>query len=150
MEVDEIGYQDLFRLTAHILDKEGFKVEDANANTGTIESRWDYTKLIDVGRFPIRRKARIEINPIEGEAYEVRVRIDQEALWKNYGSGVDVKEKDDWESYGEDYVTAHDLLTHIELKVREFKPSDEFYDRYRRIDEIREKVPEMPEVLEEK
>ena len=145
----DIQYGDLFNLAAHVIDSEGFVLNDVNPGEGYISTRWDYKKLVDVGRFPIRRKVDCHIDPDGQKEYEVRIRIDQEALWKSYLVN-EPELSDDWESYGTDKETAQEILSRIKLLTMEFKPSDEFYKRWERKDRYEEKVPDVLKSPEEK
>lgn len=143
-QVDEVSYNDLFKLAVYVVADRGYKVHEANADTGRISSQWDYRKLVDLGRFPIRRKAKIEVDPMGEGVYEIRVVVVQEALWDSpYGGGVDVKNKKGWEGYGDDVDAANDILTRIKMMVKDFTPSDAFYDKYRKIEEIQESIPDV-------
>jgi len=142
LKVDNVSYQDLFRLTAHVIDSEGFMLDEIDANEGLITTRWDYDKLVDVGRFPIRRRAEARIDPAGEGVYEVELSIEQEALRQGFGLSNPEKASG-WESYGYDKQTTRDILTRIKLFVRDFKPSDEFYDRYKKKQDLKKTVPDV-------
>jgi hypothetical protein len=141
LKVDSLSFSDLFNLTVHVIDTSGFVVDDPNPHTGTIRTKWDHNKLLDVGRFPIRRRAEAHIDPLDDGAYLVRLRIEEEA--NNYGK-MEVERSDKgWQFYGYDKVKTQDILTRIKLLVMEWKPSDKFYERYKRLDDLREAIPEV-------
>jgi hypothetical protein len=144
LRVEEVSYQDLFRLTAHIIDQEGFVLEDLNSDEGYISTRWDYNKLLDVGRFPLRRRAEAQIDPDGEGAYLIHLTIDQEALRRGYGVSEPEK-SDDWEEYGYDKQATRTILTRIKLLTRDFEPSTDFYNKYKKKDELEKDVPEVLE-----
>ncbi|MFH1999625.1 MAG: hypothetical protein ABIK28_08090 [Planctomycetota bacterium] len=141
LQVEKLSYGDLFRLTSHVIDTEGFVIDDANAHTGEIVTEWSYGKVVEVGRFPIRRRAIAHVDPA-GDGYEIRLIIEQEALWKDYGVR-DLKDQDGWEYHPNDKTKALQILRRIRVFVEEFKPSDEFYERYRRMDHLKKSTPEL-------
>lgn len=142
LTVKEIQYSDLFNLTAHVIDRQGFALEEMNPSEGYIESYWDYEKLVDVGRFPIRRKVECQIDPDGESTYKIKLRITQEALWESYMVN-EPEHRKNWETYGVDKETARNILTRINLMVKDFEPSDEFYDRWRRKEEFKKGVPDV-------
>ena len=142
LRVEEISYQDLFRLTAHIIDSEGFVLEDLDSNEGLITTKWDYDKVLDIGRFPIRRRAEARIDPAGDGAYVIHLTIDQEALRMGYGVSEPEKATG-WDSYGYDKAATRDILTRIKLLTRDFEPSDDFYDAYRKKEDLKKAVPEV-------
>ena len=142
LEVENVSYRDLFVLTSHVIDSEGFVLDEQNTNTGSITTRWNYGKLIDVGRFPIRRRAEAQIDPLEEGKYQLKLRIPQQALWENYGV-VNPETAKGWELYGDDKETTHSILTRIKLMVQDFEPSEDFLDRMKRIDKLRDTTPEV-------
>ena len=149
LTVKEVQYGDLFNLTAHVIDNEGFVLNEVNPSKGFIDTYWDYKKLVDVGRFPIRRKVECQIDPKGEGEYEIRLIIDQEALWQSYMVNDPQKAKN-WEEYGTDKETAMTIISRIKLLTREFEASDEFYDRWRRKEQLREGVPDVLKSPEEK
>lgn len=142
LKVDDISYGDLFRLTSHVIDSDGFVIEDANTHTGSIRTKWNYGTFADVGRFPIRRRAEAQIDPVGERTFMVHLRIKQEALWEGYGA-VDLEKQKGWEAYGFDKRSTQLNLAYIRLFVEEFEPSDDFYERYKRKDLLKEKVPDI-------
>jgi hypothetical protein len=142
MEVENVTYGDLFRLTTHIIDSDGFVIEDANTHTGDIVTAWQYGKLAERGRFPLRRRAEASVDPAGDGTFRVGLRIKQQALWEGISS-EDLDKQKGWEYHGYDKAGTRRILTRISLFVQEFKPSDEFYERYKRQDKRKEEVPEI-------
>lgn len=141
LQVEDVSYSDLYQLTCHVIDGEGFKVAHADPHTGTIRSSWNYAKITDVGRFPIRRQLEAKIVP-EESSYLLSVRIDQEANREGYGVS-DPQLSDNWDEYGWDRKTCETILKKIEIQVTEYGPSDEFYKRFREADELKSEVPDV-------
>jgi len=150
LKLDNISYNDLFHLTAHVIDSEGFVLDIIDPNEGSIVSGWEYNKILDIGRFPIRRKVEAIIDSLEERSYQLNLRIEQEALWKNYGV-MDLEHKEGWEFYDYDKETTQNILTKIKLILEDFEPSKEFYDRWKRKDDFEKDVPEIlkPETIDE-
>lgn len=142
LRVEEVTYQDLFRLTAHVIDTEGFVLQELNSDEGVIITKWDYNKLLDVGRFPLRRRAEAQIDPYGDGAYVIHLEIEQEALRRGYGVSEPEKSTD-WESYGYDKQTTRAILTRIKLITRDFEPSQEFYNRYKKKEDLEKSVPDV-------
>lgn len=141
LRVDEVSYSDLYQLTCHVIDREGFKLSHADPHLGTIRSSWNYNKITDVGRFPIRRQLEATIKR-EDDAYLVSLRIDQEANRDGYGMS-DPELSDSWDEYGWDRKTCETILKKIEIQVKEYGPSDEFYKRFREAEDLKADVPEV-------
>lgn len=144
LEVEEISYRDLYDLTLHVIDDKGFKIQQSDIAEGTIISQWNYDKVDDVMRCPIRRKVEARINESGNNAYLVKIRIDQEANWKGYRI-IDPRTSDTWDEHGYDEKTETDILYRIDLQVREFEPSEEFYERHRKARELKSEVPDVLE-----
>ncbi|MHC4945708.1 MAG: hypothetical protein ACYTG7_22080 [Planctomycetota bacterium] len=144
MEVEKVTYSDLFRLTTHIIDSSGFVIDDANMHTGEIITRWDYSAIAERGRFPLRRRAEAEIDPVGERTFSVGLRIKQQALWEGISS-EDLDKQTGWEPHGFDKSGSRRILTKISLFVKDFEPSDDFYERYKRLDKRKEEVPDVLE-----
>ena len=142
IEVEDLSYDDLFRLTAYVIDSEGFVIDEQNLDDGVITSKWDYHKLVDMGCFPIRRRDTAYVDPEGDGKLQVKVRIKQEALWSSYAT-VDLKDQTGWQNYGFDKETARKILTRIKLMVKGFEPSKEFYDKRKHWTQKKEQVPEV-------
>ncbi len=137
LDVDTINYYDLYNLTQQTICGEGFKIAANDMHEGTIESDWNYDKMTDVGRFPIRRMVEAKIDPLdEGEGFTVCVRIDQEANREGYRL-MTPELSEGWEEYGWDDEVAGLILKKLELQVGEFSPSEEFKERHRKAMELK-------------
>lgn len=145
LEVDTINYYDLYSLTKHTICNEGYKIADFDMHEGTIDSDWNYDKMTDVGRFPIRRMVEAKIDPHEEGGFLVSIRIDQEANREGYRL-MTPELSDGWEEYGWDKEAASLILKKLELQVGEFKPSDDFYERYRKADRLKSET-DVPDSL---
>jgi len=141
LRVEDVSYSDLYQLTCHVIDREGFRISEADPHLGTIVSSWNYNKITDVGRFPIRRQLEAKIER-DDESYLVIVRIDQEANRDGYGVS-DPELSSYWDEYGWDYKTCETILKKIEIQVKEYGPSDEFYKRFREAEDLKSTVPEV-------
>ena len=144
LEVENLSYGDVFNLTVYVIDTEGFVIDSQDSDSGLITTFWDYKKMLDVARFPIRRKVEAHVDPSGDDRYIIDIRIRQEALWENYAT-VDVKNQKGWDLYGSDKETTHSILTRIKLLTREFKPSDDFYQQRKQMDELRGTIPDVLE-----
>jgi hypothetical protein len=87
------------------------------------------------------------IDPEDEGRYLVKLRIEQEA--QNFGKMEVERMEEGWQSYGYDKVKTLDILTRIKLLVKDFKPSDAFYERYKRGDSLRSSVPKVLEPIPE-
>ena len=149
IQVEDVSYNDLFELTAFMVGRAGFVIDVSDRNSGEIVSKWDYNKLIDVGRFPIRRRLTAQIDPEGENNLSLEIRTYQEALWESYNMTTDQDKRKGWQAYGFDKQTAHDILTIIKTQITEFEFSDEYYNRHKRLEEIMESVPEVLDEEEE-
>jgi len=70
------------------------------------------------------------------------MRIPQEALWEGMSS-IDLEKQKGWEYHGYDKNSTRMMLSRIHLFVTKFEPSEEFYERYRRKEELEKEVPEI-------
>lgn len=143
LRVNSLSYGDLFKLTSHVIDSEGFVIKEANAHNGEIETDWSYGKVVEVGRFPIRSRVEATVDP-ENDGYEVSLRVRREALWKDYGVR-DIRNQEGWEPHPSDKKMGFKLITRIRMFVEEFKPSDEFYNRYKRLEHMKKQLPDVLE-----
>ena len=75
----------------------------------------------------------------------VSLRTYQEVLWKSFAV-MEPQTQEGWEDYGYDWNCTRMLLTRIKLFVKDFEPSEEFYDRYKRLDKQDVHVPEVLEL----
>jgi hypothetical protein len=145
LKVEDVSYRDLYDLTLHVIDDRGFKIQESDINSGSIISQWNYEKLNDRARFPIRRKVEARIDEAGDNAYLIKIRIDQEANWEGYRV-IDPRTSDTWDEHGYDEQTEKDILYRIDLQVRDFEPSEQFYERHRKARDLKS---EVPDVLEE-
>jgi len=148
-EVENIPYKDVFNITSLMISSQGFEILDANPHTGEIETKWDHRKLLDRGKFPRRRKVFAEVNPDGDDMIEVKVKVRQDVLWRTYTAYFDLENEKDWEPYGEDRETALNIIARIKMVVQDFKPSDDFYNRYKRVEDLRSDDQEesVPDIL---
>jgi|GEM_PF-3219245 len=144
LAVEDISYSDLYGLTLHVIDSEGFQLSWCDIHEGEITTTWNYSKITDTGRFPIRRRLEARIDPESQGSYQVKLRIEQEANWEGYGIS-DPKLSDAWDDYGWDREKASLILKKIEIQTREYEPSDAFYERYRRAERLKTEVPDVLE-----
>ena len=142
LEVEDLSYDDLFRLTAYVIDSEGFIIDELNLDDGVITSKWDYNKIVDMARFPIRRRVTAHVDPQGDGKLQLKLKIKQEALWSSYAT-VDLKNQKGWESYGYDKAKAQKILRRIKLMVRGFEPSKDFYEKRTKWSGKKESVPEV-------
>ncbi|MBU0753679.1 MAG: hypothetical protein KJ645_00975 [Planctomycetes bacterium] len=142
LEVEDLSYNDVFRLTTHVIDTNGFIIDEANTHTGEIVTRWNYGKFVEHGRFPIRRRVEAQIDPTGDQTYLIRLRAPQEALWEGLAA-VELDRQEGWEDHGFDKNTTLMILSKIRFFVKEFKPSDDFYNRYKRKDRLDQEVPDV-------
>jgi len=142
LKVEGVAYQDLFELTAHVITSEGFSLKKIDPNAGLLTTDWNYSKITDTGRFPIRRRVEARIDPEDEGGYLISVRIDQEANWEGYGL-TDPRLSDSWDEYGYDEETASLILKKIDIQVREFGPSEDFKNRFRKAEKLKGKIPKV-------
>ena len=137
LEVEDTTYGDLFNLTCHVIMSERFAIENEDKNTGLILSRWDYRKVVDRGRFPIRRRLEARVDPMSNDRFEVKLRIEQEALRQSY-SVTDLEHQKGWRSYGHDDDKTWEILKRLEVIVKDFKSSEDFNERYRFMEQTKD------------
>ena len=142
LDVRGVNYNDLFDLTVHTIGGEGFKFTRTDPHAGIIRTGWNYEKILDVGRFPIRLEATID--PAGEGVYRIKMRIDQEALREGYRI-MTPEESDGWEEYGWDDETTGLILKKIELQVKDVGPSEGYKRRHERARELRKPVPKVLE-----
>ncbi len=142
LEVKDVSYADLFDLTAHVIDGEGFAVCEEDRHNGTIGTKWNYEKITTQGRLPIRRRLETSIDP-EGEGgFTVKIRIDQEANWKGYRLN-ELEQSNSWDEHGWDVDTAVLILKKIEIQVKDAGLSKEFEERHKKAEERKSAVPDV-------
>jgi len=142
LQVQDVSYSDIYDLALHVIEKEGFPLRTVDIHEGQILTGWNYAMITDTGRFPIRRRVEARVDPADNGAYVVMVRIDREANWEGYGV-TDPRLSDAWDEYGYDRNTAILILKKIEIQVRDYEPSEEFYERYKRSEELKARVPDI-------
>ena len=142
LEVEDVSYGDLFNITAYMIDSNGFMIEDQNTNTGVILTQWEYNGSLDVGRFPIRRRAEAHIDPKGDGLFDLGLRIEREALWNRKGPD-ELSRQEGWEAYGYDKDKTREILGRIRRLLKDFEPSQEFYDRINRMQRMRESIPKF-------
>lgn len=142
LQVQDVSYADLYDLTLHVIENEGFPLHTINIHEGEIVTGWNYGMITDTGRFPIRRRVEAWVDPDDDGAYVVRLRIDREANWEGYRI-TDPRLSDAWDEYGWDRETAGRILKKIEIQVKDFEPSEEFFERFKKSEELKARIPDV-------
>jgi hypothetical protein len=142
LQVQDVSYADIYDLALHVIESEGYPLSEINIHEGRIVTGWFYGKMTDRGRFPIRRRAEVRVDPEDEGGFLVRVRIDQEANREGYRL-TDPRLSDAWDEYGWDREGAALVLKKIEIQVKEYEPSEEFFERHKKSEELKARIPDV-------
>ncbi len=108
-----ISYPALYGVVLTTVDADGFAVRDRNPQTAAIHSEWVYGTSQSVVRGPSRRRVHALIEPVEGDAFMVRLRVEEEVVRKGGMLATNVRESENWEPFEDNFDEAEYLMAKI-------------------------------------
>lgn len=135
ISMQELSYQNLFASVLDMLELEGYLVHMQLPDTGEIDTDWLRGISRREVRGPSRRKAHIEIKPLEGpRQFVVRIRVEEEIIRKGGMLARENAKESEWEPFPDNFEDAEylaaklrALLADYAIKVQIEVESPEYY-----------------------
>ena len=108
-----ISYPALYGVVLSTVDSRGFPVRERDPHTGEIHSEWVYGQSRAAVRGPARQRVHASIEPQPGDAFLLRLRVEQEVVRKGGMLATNVRESENWEPYEDNFDEAEILMGKI-------------------------------------